>query len=168
MCPNVSINEIQVLGPHGLLSSPAASLTGLTDQWFSDISLTMDPNYSKGDLICTIASDTNGHSSLFSCAFVYVASIYLLNSTAKPTGIINTNNSISFQISFNDLVKRPSNNAYIHIYNLNGTEVAMLKVNNATNVFFNNDLKTISFNFPPCSFAPGSYYITFDQGVGQL
>jgi hypothetical protein len=76
----------------------------------------MDPNFSKGDLICTIASDTNGHSSLFSCAFVYVASIYLLNSTAKPTGIINTNSSISFQISFNDLVKRPSNNAYIHTY----------------------------------------------------
>ena len=75
--------------------------------------MTINPNISKGDLICEVASDTNGQSSAFTCAGVYVASTVLLNNTGTIN--VNKNSTINFQISFSDNANRPSKNAYIHI-----------------------------------------------------
>lgn len=74
------------------------------------------------------------------------------------------NGYLNYQISFDEAVKRPISDAYIHISLKNGTELFKMNANNSTQVSFSGS--TIGFKFPIYSFAPGSYYVTFDLGVG--
>jgi hypothetical protein len=173
MCPGSRIKEIQVVGPFGLRSSISAALPGSSDQWYSDIVWTPDESQIGGNLICTLATDNDQMSSDLSCitVIVGVTSPRQLNNTASPTGtltssyLLGVNGVMNFQISFSSVVTRPVKNVFIRVNLVNGTEVAKFDASNSSQVTFVNST-IISFSFPVYSFIPGSYYVTFDQGVG--
>lgn len=187
----MTVIEIQVLGPSGTLSSAISLVSGTTDQWQVTITWTPTAAQIGQNIICAKANDNVMLSSDLHC-FTLLAGIYppkLLGATKTPSGVLSpatlagVSGFITWSISFDQPVLKPSKSAYIFFYQANGVllyQIGIYKNYNFKNLtaslfffkdvsvfptvsFINNDTVTfLTFN----NFADGSYYITFDYGVG--
>lgn len=167
------ITDIIVAAPNGSLISSIYLLNLTSGLWMRN--LTWTPLSLGLSFICAIAYDNfnqTGGQSCFSLSVDTKKSYppYLMSYTAYPIGnassdfLIGNNGFMTFKINFNVVVQRPTQSAFIRIYNSNNTQVLAYDCRNSGFVYYIDSY--LYFDVYVNTFQPDWYYVTFDQGVG--
>jgi hypothetical protein len=118
-------------------------------------------------IICATIGDTTCLYSPNYCITLFVgASAPYLVSNSLVLEITNGIN-LTWSISFNTKVQKPTTSAYIRYFNINDTEVLSIDTSNSSLITYNNQTTYTSLKWTTLNnFADGSYYIKFDRGIG--
>jgi hypothetical protein len=159
-----------VIGPQGVSTTNEILVNGSNPkQYYKNVSWT--PTLTNAQLgpyiICATIGDT---SCLFSpnyCITLYVGvSAPYLVSNSLVLEITNGTN-LTWKISFNTKVQKPTTSAYIRYFNINDTEVLSIDTSNSSLITYNNQTTYTSLKWTTLNnFADGSYYIELDGGIG--
>ena len=166
-CAGVSITEIQILGPAGNTFSNLAQVGGTTDQWFVTVRWTSTAAQAGPNIICAKTSDNAFMASNMHCFTVQVGTNgpSLNSATKTPTGTItqSTSTPLSWYIEFDQAVDKPTTSSFINFYKSPSTLLFKIDVALFPNVVYGNYSVTFESYY---QFDDGSYYITFDSGIG--
>lgn len=174
-CVTVNISDIQIIAPDGATLSDLYPMPNVQNTWYKN--MTWFANISGQYLMCSKALDSSGFPSKSSC-FTLIVGIPTPTanlSTAYPANnstIAPVTASVTFQVSFNVEVIKPTLAAYVRIFSANNPNASVYEIDSAihtgsvdTTTFTTNQM---SFPVPLQNFAHGWYYVKLDYGNYSL
>ena len=148
-------------------------VAGTTDQWELTVYWTPTAAQTGQNIMCAKANDNVMLTSDLHC-FTLLAGIYppkLVSSSKSPSGTLTAaqlagvNSLITWSIDFDQPISKPSSSAYINFHEASGSILFKIDVSIFPTVTISSNNVTLQFQTGN-NFADGSYYITFDYGVG--
>lgn len=167
-CENITIKEIQVLGPMGALKSKSFKLNDSQNNelWYSNISWT--PTKKGVYLICVAAIDSNLLKSNLSCFTILIDVLkpQLIIGTQTPNQLVDSNLKFDyFKIQFGSYsIQKPVfNSAFIRLFSDDNVELDKLntKEPNVIKINMNEIMFKFNYNFSENKW----YYILLDSGI---
>jgi hypothetical protein len=161
-CKNVTIKEMQILGPMGSIKSDSFILN--SSLWYSNFSWT--PFKNGVYFICVTAIDSMLFKSNLSCfsILVNVMKPQIIPGTQFPIDIVDSDLIDSkFKIQFDSFsIQKPNlKSAYIRLYSQEGKELTKINTKNSIEIQMNQILFHLNFNFSLDKW----YFILLDSGV---